>query len=291
MTIRIVTDSTCDLPQASLDRYGIVVVPLYINFGAQGYQDGVEISREEFYQRLPQSDPLPTTATPGPDAFHQVYEALAAEGATEILSIHISINLSATVDSARVAAGETTSVPVTVFDSRQLSLGTGFLVERAAQAAQQGRSLNEIIALLEDQIARTHVFAALDTLEYLRRSGRMNGIVAGLGNLLQLKPILTMYEGQPGAERIRTRSRALGRVVHLLKEVGPLEKVALVHAHAPEQSELLRELAQPLLPAGELPSVEITPVIGTHIGPGAVGFACVGVHRSEKKESDEVPKR
>ena len=251
------------------------MVPLYLNFGDQGYLDGVEMSRQEFYERLPKSNPLPTTASPGPEAFRAAYERVATEGATEILSIHIAIALSATVDVARSAAQEMSSVPITVFDSQQLSLGTGFIVEAAAKAARDGRSTLEIVAQMNDLISRTHVFAALDTLEYLQRSGRMNSVIAGLGGLLQLKPILKMYNGQPAADRVRTRSRAIAHVIGLLNSCAPFERVALVHTHVASRAEEVRQLVEPLLPKGEVWSVDITPVIGAHIGPGAVGFACV----------------
>jgi DegV family protein with EDD domain len=262
-------------------EYGIKVVPLYINLGSQSYLDGVELSRQEFYDRLPDYDPAPTTATPGPHMFCEAYGRLAEEGATEILSIHISISLSATVDVARVAARETKSVPVTVFDSRQLSLGTGFLVSTAAQAAAEGRSMDDIVALLEEQTSRTHVFAVLDTLEYLRRSGRISRVVAGLGNLLQVKPLLKMHNGEPTATNVRTNSGATKRLISLLSDLVPLEQVALVHTHAPDKAEALREQVQHLLPAIEVPSVDITPVIGTNIGPGAVGLACVTACEAE----------
>ena len=275
MTIRIVTDSTCDLPEAVVSEYGITVVPLYINVGDQSYLDGVELSRQEFYERLPDYEIPPTTAAPGPEVFRQTYERLAEEGATEVLSIHISISLSATVDVARLGAKETETVLVTVLDSKQLSLGTGFLVLTAAKAATEGRPMGEIIALLEEQISRTHVFAALDTLEFLRRSGRMSRVMAGLGSVLQIKPLLKMYGGNPTAERVRTRKRAIERVISLLTDLVPLEQVALVHTHAPDRAEALRQRVQDLLPKGEIPSVDITPVIGAHIGPGAAGFACV----------------
>jgi DegV family protein with EDD domain len=275
MSIQIVTDSTCDLPEAVVAQYGITVIPAYINVGGQSYLDGVELSRQEFYERLPDYESLPTTAVPGPEVFRQAYERLADEGATEVLSIHISISLSAILNSARLAVKETRQVPVTVLDSRQLSLGIGFLVETAAKAATGGRSMGEIIALLEDQILRTHVFAALDTLEFLRRSGRMNRVVAGLGSVLQIKPILKMYDGNPTSERVRTRRRAIERLISLLSGLVPLERVALVHTHAPDRAEDLRQRVRHLLPEGEIPSVDITPVIGAHIGPGTVGFACV----------------
>jgi DegV family protein with EDD domain len=275
VTIRIVTDSTCDLPQSVIDELGIAVIPLFINFGNTGYRDGVDMTRAEFYARLPTSEPLPTTAAPGHEVFKQAYDRLAAEGATEVLSIHISESLSATVNVAKVAAQETTSVRVTAFDSRQLSLGTGFIVEEAAKIARAGGLMTEIIARLKTLIPRVHVFAALDTLEFLKRSGRVSGIVAGVGGLLQMKPILKMYDGQADSDRVRTRSRAIGQLVHLLTQCSPLERVALVHTHAAARAEEIRQLVEPLLPAKDIWSLDITPVIGTHIGPGAVGFACV----------------
>jgi DegV family protein with EDD domain len=279
LPIRIVTDSTCDLPKELISEFGITVIPLYINIGSHGYQDGIELSRQEFYDRLPGYNPPPTTASPGPEVFRKTYERLATEGATDILSIHISIKLSSVVDVARLAARETTVVPVTVFDSRQLSLGTGFLVLTAAKAASQGQSMSEIIALLEEQASRTYVFAALDTLEYLRRSGRMNGMVAGIGELLQIKPLLIMTDGNPTVERVRTNNGATRRLVKMLTDLAPLEKVALVHTHDFDKAKALKRQVQHILPEVELLSVDITPVIGVHIGPGAVGFACIGSPR------------
>ena len=274
MTLRIVTDSTCDLPEEVAARHGITVVPLYINFGGESYLDGIDLSREAFYARLPDCDPPPTTAMPGPQMFLEAYERLADEGATEILSIHISKSLSAVVDTAHLAAREA-STPVTVFDSGTLSLGTGFLVWAAAEAAAQGHSTEEIVALMEEQGQRTRVFAALDTLEFLRRGGRMNRVMAVLGSWLQMKPLLKMHGGKPTAEKIRTTKAATQRLVALLKEQLPLERVALVHTHALEKAQDLRQKAQHLLPEGEVLSVDITPVFGTHLGPGAVGFVCV----------------
>jgi DegV family protein with EDD domain len=275
MTVRIVTDSTCDLPAETIARYGILVVPLYINVGTQSYLDGIDITREEFYQKLPTFTVHPTTAMPSPQKFHTLYDTLADEGASQVLSIHISTALSATVDVAYVAAQETTSVPVTVFDSRQLSLGTGFLVETAAKMAAAGGSIQEILPALNAQVKRSHVFAALDTLEYLRRSGRMNRLMSSLGSLLQFKPILTMYDGKPGTERVRTRERASQRLVEMLHQVGPLERVAIVHTHAYKRVAELRLRAASLLPAGEVWTEDITPVIVAHIGPGAAGFAVI----------------
>lgn len=275
MEIRIVTDSTCDLPPGLIEKHRITVVPLYINIGERSYLDQVEITRRKFYQNLPDYRPHPTTSTPGIETFRQTYEKLAAEGAEHILSIHISETLSATVDAARKGAEQTQAVPVTVIDSQQLSLGVGFAVLAAAEAVEAGKSLAEIFSILEDQIARTHVAAGLDTLVFLRRSGRLNRVMTGLGSLLQLKPILTMHRGEAGSKNVRTATRARETVVQMLEDHAPLEKAALVHANAPENAALLREMAAEFLPEGEILSMDITPVIGAHIGPGAAGFAYI----------------
>jgi DegV family protein with EDD domain len=283
VSIKIVSDSTCDLPQEIVTQYDITIVPLYINIGDRGYLDGVEITRQEFYEGLPNYDPLPTTATPGIDAFRMVYDQLDEDGATEVLSIHISISLSSTVDVARAAAQETSSVPVTVFDSQQLSLGTGFLVLAAAKAAAEGSSMDEIIALLKEQTSRTYVFAALDTLEFLQRSGRMNSVVARLGSLLQIKPLLTMHGGEPTGERVRTRERAIARLIQMVSDLGSLEKIALVHTNAPEAAQDLYQRARHLFPEEGTPlSVDVTPTLGANIGPGVIGFTCITAGKSSK---------
>ena len=283
MTVRIVTDSTCDLPADTIARYGIRVIPLYINVGNQGYLDGIDISREEFYTRLPSFSTHPTTAVPSTERFVVEYNTLADEGASEILSIHISTALSGVMHVASIAARETATTQITVFDSRQLSLGTGFLVETAARMAAAGSSIAEILQALNDQVKRTRVFAALDTLEFLKRSGRMNRYMAGLATLLQIKPIMTMHDGKPGSERVRTRARALKRVVEMLAAAGRLERVAMVHTHASgEILDELRAMAAHLLPQEPILSVDITPVIGAHIGPGAVGFAIIQASKMKK---------
>ncbi len=273
--IRVVTDSTCDLPASTVEKYGIKVIPLYINVGEEEYLDGIDITREEFYTRLPGFPTHPTTAVPSPLKFKAIYDALAEEGATDIISIHISESLSAMVNVARAAAQETISAAIHVIDGHQLSLGTGFLVEKAAELATKGQHLKEILDALNSQMKRTHVFAALDTLEFLKRSGRMNRWVSNIGSLLQIKPILTMHDGLPGNEKVRTRDKALKRVVEMLEAVGRIERVALVHTNAPERIAELRKMAAHLLPSGDILTEDITPVIGAHIGPGASGFAVV----------------
>ena len=276
MTVHIVTDSTCDLPEEIIETYHITRLPLYINFIDKSFLDGVDISRQDFYGMLPGARKSPTTAAPGPEYFKKTYEQLAGKGATEILSIHISISLSSTVESARMAAQEVTSVPVTVLDSRQLSLGTGYQVLTAAKAAQEGRTVAEILEILDRQIPRTYVFAVLDTLEYLKRSGRMNGAVAKIGGLLQIKPILTMNDGHPKAEQVRTREGGLQRIIRMVEAVKPLERLDMVHTNAPEAAEALRKRLAHLLPKDWNPwSMNVTPVLGANIGPGVVGVALI----------------
>lgn len=278
MPVRIVTDSTCDLPAEVIERLGIGLVPLYINAGGQGYLDGVDITREEFYRKLPDYPVQPTTAVPSQQKFQDQYEAFSLSGASEVISIHISSALSAVVNVATAAAREVHAVPVTVFDSRQLSLGTGFLVERAAQMAADGCRFDEIMQVLNEQVRRIHVFAALDTLEFLKRSGRMNRFVANLGALLQLKPILTMYDGNPTTERVRTRYRATRRLFELLQQLGPLERLAILHTNAPARVAELMAQVREFLPGAQISVADITPVIGAHIGPGAFGFAAMSAN-------------
>jgi DegV family protein with EDD domain len=275
MTVRIVTDSTCDLPAKIIADYGIRVVPLYIQVGNREYLDGIDITREDFYKRLPAFPENPTTAVPSSLKFHALYDALADENASEVLSIHISSTLSAISNVARTAATETTSVPVTVLDSRQLSLGTGFLVQTAAELARAGKSVKEILVILENQIKRTHVWAVLDTLKFLRRSGRMSPVISTIGELIQIKPILKMHDGVSGVERVRTRKKALARLLHMLHIYSPFEKLAFLHSNAMELAQLLKNEVQELLPDVDTWIEVINPVLGTHIGPGVVGFACV----------------
>jgi DegV family protein with EDD domain len=275
MNIRIVTDSTCDLPDEVVSQQAITVVPLYINVGEKSYLDGVNLTRAEFYAQLPNYSPSPKTATPGVETFIQAYERLADEGAQAILSIHISETLSATVSSARIAAEQFTRIPVTVLDSSQLSLGTGFLVEKAAQMAQAGAAMDEITSALTELMKRTYVFAALKTLEYLRRSGRMNFAIARFGEILQIKPLLHMNLGKATAHRTRTQKRANARLLGWLTEYAPYEKLAILHAGAQEEAEALYEQTRSFFPQGVVSIVQITPVLGAHLGIGALGFACI----------------
>ncbi len=276
MTLRIVTDSTCDLPAEVIAERQISLVPLYVNIGGASFLDGVELSRRDFYDRLPKAHPAPTTSAPGTEAFGRVYERLADEGATGIVSIHIGSSLSNVYNVAQLAAADFERIPVHVIDGGQITLGTGLLVTHAAELAAAGRPLDEVVASVSALAQRTHSFAALDTLEYLRRSGRVNHFAFGVGTLLQLKPILKMHAGRAETDRARTSSGAIDRMIDLAAGLGPLEKVALVHSNALERLETLRQRLTARLP--DVPIVlvgEVAPVIGVHVGPGAVGVVCV----------------
>ncbi len=275
MTIAIVTDSTCDLPEELAAQHNITVLPLYIHIGEQDYRDGIDMSRQAFYEQLPDFTPHPTTATPGVGLFTETYQRLADAGASEILSIHISESLSATVNVARTAASEFSAVPVTVLDSGQLSLGVGYQALAGAKAAAAGHNMTEILEMLHDLGKRTHVFAALDTLEFLKRSGRMNGVIAGLGSLLKIKPILKMHNGFATSERVRTTKGADKRIIKLVESLGPLDQMAIVHTNAIDKARNLQVMTANILADDITLFVNITPVIGAHIGPGAAGFVCV----------------
>lgn len=275
MNIRIVTDSTCDLPDQVVDQYKIEVIPLHINLDEKTFLDGVDLTRDEFYAQLPHYKPAPSTAAPSPEIFRQKYEQLVEEGAETVFSIHISESLSATINSARMAAEQFKRIPIIVLDSTQLSMGLGFIVEKAAQMAEAGQNFEKIQSSLQDLMKRTYVFASLETLEYLRRSGRMHFALARLGEILQIKPLLHMHLGTPSAHRTRTQRRATERLFEWLNEYAPYERLAIVHAGVQEKAEAMRERIKEFLPNSDIPIVQITPVLGSHLGIGALGFACV----------------
>jgi DegV family protein with EDD domain len=275
MSLRIVTDSSADIPPEQAAALGISVLPLFINVGSRSYRDGLDLSRADFYRLLPEFNPAPRTAAPGPEVIREMYERLANEGATEILSIHVARRLSSVIDTARLAAKEVRRAAVTVMDSGQLSLGIGFAALTAARAASLGHSLAEVVDLIKDQLERTYAFAALDTFTYLVRSGRVNAVLAALGSPLQIKPLMKLHASNLTAERVRTQAGAVRRLIRLLSEHGQLENVAIVHANAYDRAEVLLQQVCDFLPPGEVPIVEIAPVIGTHLGPGTLGFVCV----------------
>ena len=277
MSIRIVTDSTSDLPPELAAEHEITVIPSYVNIGDRSYQDLVDLSRADFYAQLPHFPNLPTTAAPAIGIFAETYRRVIAAGATTIISIHVSADLSAMCNAARLGAEEIDGIPIHIFDSRQVTMGLGLMVLSAARAVADGLQAEAIVQMLSRMVPRTHVFAVLDTLEFLRRSGRVNWAEFSIGTLLRIKPTLHVYEGEVHSlAKVRTRGRALPQLLDQVAALGALQEVALLHTHDFEGLAEWRELARPLFPEGYEPvAVEVTPAIGAHVGPGALAIACI----------------
>lgn len=278
MTLRIVTDSACDIPDDLANAYRITVVPVYINIGVDSYLDGTELPRQDFYNNLSSYIPYPRTSAPAVGSFANTYAQLANEGATEILSIHIASSISNTWNAARLGADSAQAVPVTVFDTKQISLGGGLLVIKAAEMASAGCTLREITSFLSTHLSYTRLFGMLNTLDSLRRSGRVNWAEFGIGTLLQIKPVMMISDGAISVlAKVRTRKRAIQYMLQQVANFGPFEKFAVVHVNAPDAAAKLKKLAMSAFPDAEnIPIMSIGPAVGTHLGIDAVGFACIG---------------
>ncbi len=275
-SIAVVTDSTADLPPDLCAQYGIRVVPtVLIIHGRQYLDEPGSLSRQEFFARLPEMHPPPTTAAPSSGAFEQVYRNLLAEGYTHILSIHLAASLSGVYQVARLAAQNLNEAAITILDSGQITLGLGFQVLEAARSALQGLSLEGILQRVRSVQERIHLLAMLDTLEYVRRSGRVSWARAALGALLDIKPFVSLQAGRVlRAGQTRTRRKGLLRLQERLNALGPLEYLALLHSNAPQDARALQQAH--LHPVAFPPLlVNITPVLGTHVGPQGVGFVAV----------------
>ena len=275
MPVRIVTDSASDLPEALCEELGIEVVPLTIRFGEREYVDRKELSTEAFWRELEASTVLPETAAPSVGAFEETFRNLSESGADGILCINLSAQLSATMQSAQVAAkaldGRT---PISIIDSKSASMGIGNLAIHAARRARDGATLDEIVREVEDQRERQHVLAVLDTLEYLRKGGRIGGAQALLGSMLSIKPVIEVRDGSvESAGKVRTRSKALQFLVDHIP-TGNLETISILHAGAPDLDEFVAML-RPGLPEANVVVGTIGPVIGVHTGPRVLGVAWI----------------
>jgi DegV family protein with EDD domain len=271
MGVRVVTDSACDLPDDLIERDGIEVVPLTIRFGKEELVDRKELSTDEFWRRLADSDVLPETSAPSAGAFEAAFRRMIADGATGIICINLSSKLSATMQSAQVAAQAVQAdCPVVVVDSLMVSMGLGSLCLTAARRAADGDSLDSIVANVTDRRNRSKLYGALDTLEFLKKGGRVGNARALLGSMLAIKPVLEVRDGEvEEAGKVRTRSKALRLLVDRVKQ-GPFENLAVLHGNAPDLDELL-DLLEPLVPHDEIVVGQIGPVIGTHAGPRVIG--------------------
>jgi len=277
--VAIVTDSTVDLTPGLAEELGVTIVPLQVIFGNEAYREGVDITTEEFYERLVKSRPLPTTSAPSVGDFQEVYERLLKE-VDSIVSIHIGAKLSGTVQAAQTAR-QSLAKPerIEIVDSQMISLAMGFVIMDAVEAARGGAKLAVVKAVAESALQRVQVRFMLDTLEYLRRGGRIGHARAYLGTLLSIKPILSLREGELyPEERVRTRARGLERMIQWAVRQQNVKRVAVGHATTPDEAESIRERLAMAFPNVKVHLIRFGPVLGTHAGPGIVG---VGVMQGE----------
>jgi DegV family protein with EDD domain len=275
--VRIVTDSTSDVPLEVADRLRISVVPAYVQIGNHSYRDGPAaggLHREEFYAQLPDMAAMPTTAVPPAHDFAAAYRSLIGE-AEEVIAIVISAKLSGMYNAAQLGTQEVPELKVHVVDSEQVTMGLGWMAIAAAEAAAAGRSAQDVLRVVDGMKPRVRVFAMLDTLEYLRRSGRVSWARATAAHVLRIKPIVEVLEGiVRNRGRTRTRRRAIERLVELTRALGPIERLAILHTYAPDLDEFRRQLAD-LCPSQPSPIVAVTTIIGAHVGPRGLGVAAV----------------
>jgi DegV family protein with EDD domain len=275
--IAILTDSTANLPAEWVEQYAIRVIPLKIHWGNETYLDGIDLTPDEFYMRLSNSKHLPTTSQPSIQDFLMAFESMADEGAAGIIVPLISSGISGTVDSAQAAARLFTRVPVEVIDTQITSIGQVMIILASARAAEQGASLQEVRQAADEVVKRLKVFFAVDTLEYLHRGGRINGASRYFGTALDIKPILFFNsEGKIDAlERVRTKKKALQRLIALAEQQanGHPVHVGIVHANVPQAAQGFRDEVEKRLKCKEIFTVEFSPVISVHVGPGTIGIA------------------
>lgn len=271
--VHIVTDSSCDLSESETTTNSIGVVPLSIRFGDEEFVDREELSVENFYAKMASTGLLPETAAPSPGRFEQAFRGAAAVGATAVVCINLSGELSATVQSARNAATAVAGdIDVRVIDSRSLTGGLGTMVLEAAEAARNGADADAIVALVESMIPRTEIYGALDTLENLKKGGRIGSAKAMLGSMLSVKPIIHIGDGAvEEAGKQRTRKRALEWMRDQLFSEGNVEKLSILHGEAPDIDQFLDMIAE-RYPRDQIRIGKIGAVIGTHGGPGVIGM-------------------
>lgn len=272
--VAVVTDSTADLTPEVAARHGITVVPLNVHFGRESFRDQVDLSTDEFMARLPAADKLPTTSQPSTGTFEEVFRSLASNH-DEIVAVLISSRLSGTVQSAQLAAEAVAgTIPVEIIDSGNASYVLGMMAIRAAGLAADGRTAAEIATTLRAEMMTYHLVFFVETLEHLRRGGRIGKAAQLVGTFLNLKPLLRIDEGQVVPfERTRTRKKALAALAAFATELHGIERAGVIYNTTPDDAEALAARIAPLSADPDVPIVKFGPVIATHIGPGVVGLA------------------
>ncbi|MEX0683064.1 MAG: DegV family protein [Dehalococcoidia bacterium] len=274
MSVRIVTDSTSDFPPHIAQELGIAVVPLSVIFGEDSYKEGLEITPDLFYEKLARSKDLPTTSAPSVGDFLETYRSVLGE-TDEIVSIHLSSKLSATYSNACQAAAilADEGAKIDVIDSLTISFGMTFMCAAAVKAAANGATVEEIRQIVDSMIPRAHVYVALDTLEYVRRGGRIGRARAFLGTVLRVKPILSFQEGEVHPEeRVRTRALAMDRLFQIATSLPNIEQIGVAYSTNGEEAEALKLRIEGALDGVEVQMARLGPVIGVHGGPGVLGI-------------------
>ena len=273
--VRVIVDSTLDVPSAVASDLGITVVPLQVHFGADTFSDGVDLTSDEFVQRLRTSDTLPTTSQPVPARFEAVFRA-ALDAGEDVVCLTLSRDLSGTHDNAAVAARTVDPDRIRVIDTRSVSIGGGFVAMAAARLARSGAGLDAVAADATDRTGRTHLYAALDTLENLHKGGRIGRASMLVGSLLSIKPIVSVRAGQVHpVERVRTWRKAMARMAELAEGYGSAEYLGVMHVGNPDDAATLASRIGGLEPSGSPMVGQLGPVVATYGGPGLIGFVTV----------------
>ena len=272
--VKIVTDSASDIPPKVAKELGITIVPLYVRFGAEVYRDGVELSTEEFYRKLTSSRTLPTTAVPSPGEFAEVYDGVAEE-TDEILAIHVASKFSACYDVALKAKEMMKrKCRIEVIDSRSGVMGEGLIVIAGAKEAQAGANLEQVADTVRKAIPKAHVRVCFDTLEYLRRGGRIGRAQALLGSMLKVNPILGIKDGEAYPfGRERSRAKAIDWLYNFAKSFSNIRELAVEHANTPDEVEALVQRLDVVFPKEHIYVSTVSPVVGTHVGPHVISVA------------------
>ena len=273
MAIKIVTDSTSDLNPDLAKDLDIRVVPVNVHFGQESFRDGVELSTDQFFEKLVSSREVPTTSAPSPGTFLEVYRPLVEAG-HQIVSIHISDKVSATLDSARQAASQLSSGDIHIIDSMQVSMSLGLQVITAAESVKEGANLEEILEKVETASNQVQILAIFDTLEFLKRGGRVGKARALIGSLLRMKPMLTVREGEVASLGVsRSRAQGVEYLVNIAKGRAPLKKAAVFYSTSNQEAEEVLEQMKPLVESGNIIVSRLGAALGVHSGPGAWGIA------------------